>query len=99
LSIFAEISKVAKELYALINYGEMRKKLAFINDKCYLKLSDLVYKGSVTVREKGKNIKIKTPSCRALRKLNELEGNQNLNQFKSLFLKLFSMLNRVAGRD
>jgi hypothetical protein len=68
-----EISKVAKELYALINYGEMRKKLMFINDKCYLKLSDLVYKGAVTVREKGKNIKIKTPSCRALRKLNELE--------------------------
>lgn len=62
-----------QELYALINYGEMRKKLIFINEKSFLKLRELVYKGSVTIRTKGKNIKIKTPSCRALRKLNQLE--------------------------
>ncbi|XP_063704196.1 protein cramped [Culicoides brevitarsis] len=68
-----EVKKVPQELYALINYGEMRKKLIFINEKSFLKLRELVYKGSVTIRTKGKNIKIKTPSCRALRKLNQLE--------------------------
>lgn len=52
----------------------MRKKLVFVNHKACMKLRELVYKGSVTVRVKGKNIKIKTPSCKALRKLNQLEG-------------------------
>lgn len=70
-----EIKKNAQELYGLINYGEMRKKLAFVNQKACMKLKELVYKGSVAVRVKGKNIRIKTPSCKALRKLNQFEGN------------------------
>ncbi|XP_052900329.1 protein cramped [Anopheles moucheti] len=68
-----EVKKEAQELYALINYGEMRRKVPFQNKKYFHKLKDLVYKGFTTVREKGKNIRIKTPSCRALRKLNQLE--------------------------
>ncbi|XP_050083606.1 protein cramped [Anopheles aquasalis] len=68
-----EIKREAQELYALINYGEMRKKVPFQNKKYLHKLKDLVCKGFTTVREKGKNIRIKTPSCRALRKLNQLE--------------------------
>ncbi|XP_053678129.1 protein cramped [Anopheles nili] len=68
-----EVKKEAQELYALINYGEMRRKLPFQNKKYFHKLKDLVYKGFTVVREKGKNIRIKTPSCRALRKLNQLE--------------------------
>lgn len=68
-----EVKKEAQELYALINYGEMRKKVPFQNKKYFHKLKDLVYKGVTTVREKGRNIRIKTPSCRALRKLNQLE--------------------------
>ena len=59
----------------MINYGEMRKKVTFVNQKCLMKLRDLVYKGSVTIRVKGKNYRIKTPSCKALRKINQLEGN------------------------
>lgn len=51
----------------------MRKKLLFINEKSLMKLRDLVYKGWVTLRVKGKNVKIKTPSCKALRQLNQLE--------------------------
>lgn len=62
-------------MYALINFGEMRKKLVFINQKDCMKLKELVYTGSVKMRVKGKNILIKTPSCKALRKLNQLEGN------------------------
>lgn len=53
----------------------MKKKLIMSSEKSFLKLRELVYKGSVTIRVKGKNIKIKTPSCRALRKLNQLEGS------------------------
>lgn len=69
------MKKIAQELYALINYGEMRRKISFLNEKCLMKLRDLVYKGFVTLRMKGKNVKIKTPSCKALRQLNQLEGN------------------------
>ncbi|KFB39108.1 AGAP001029-PA-like protein [Anopheles sinensis] len=68
-----EVKKEAQELYALINYGEMRKKVPFQKKKYFQKLKDLVYKGFTMVREKGKTIRIKTPSCRALRKLNQLE--------------------------
>ncbi|XP_053690214.1 protein cramped [Sabethes cyaneus] len=68
-----DVKKEAQELYGLINYGEMRKKVPFQNKKYFHKLKDLVYKGATMVREKGRNIRIKTPSCRALRKLNQLE--------------------------
>lgn len=70
-----DVKKLAQELYAIINFGEMRKKLMFINQKDCMKLKELVYKGSVKMRVKGKNVLIKTPSCKALRKLNQLEGN------------------------
>lgn len=71
-----DVKKPAQELYTLINYGEMKRKMVMSKEsKAFLKLRDLVYKGAVTIRLKGKNIKVKTPSCRALRKLNQLEGN------------------------
>lgn len=70
-----DVKKLPQELYTLINYGEMRRKLLMSNEKNWLKLRDLVYKGHVTIRSKGKNIKVKTPSCRALRKLNQVEVN------------------------
>jgi len=61
-------------LYTLINYGEMRRKLQFLTEKHFMKLKQLVYQGQITVRCKGKNIRIKTPSCKALRRLNQLDG-------------------------
>lgn len=63
-----------QELYALINYGEMRKRVTFPNQKCFMKLRELVYKGWVSLRVKGKTYRIKTPSCKALRKINQVEG-------------------------
>ncbi|XP_037938635.1 protein cramped [Teleopsis dalmanni] len=68
-----EIKKPVQEMYALINYGEMRRKLQFVTDKNFMKLKILVYQGHVTVRSKGKNVRIKTPSCKALRKVNQLD--------------------------
>nr|CAD7601086.1 unnamed protein product [Timema genevievae] len=69
-------NKHSKELYSLINYGEMRRKIGPITEKLCLKLNELVYRGSVQIRLKGKTIRIKTPMCRILRKLNQLDGTE-----------------------
>lgn len=72
--IFSEdVKKVAQELYGLINYGELRKKLVSVSPKTTIKLNELIYRGSMTLRVKGKTIRIKTPMCRALRRLNQLD--------------------------
>ncbi|KAH8397976.1 hypothetical protein KR222_007743, partial [Zaprionus bogoriensis] len=68
-----ELKKPAQELYTLINYGEMRRKLQFLTEKHFMKLKQLIYHGHIIVRSKGKNIRIKTPSCKALRRLNQLD--------------------------
>ncbi|XP_071951485.1 uncharacterized protein [Antedon mediterranea] len=69
-----ELSKTARELYALINYGELRKKIkTVINVKIGQKLNELVNNGVTTVRFKGKNVRIKTPVCKALKKLQDAE--------------------------
>ncbi|XP_072384803.1 protein cramped [Diabrotica undecimpunctata] len=67
------IKKVTQELYGLINYGELRKKVGSVNEKSLVKLNKLIYKGAIILRVKGKSIKVKTPSCKALRKLNQLD--------------------------
>lgn len=69
-----DVKKTTQELYGLINYGELRRKLPRIHEKIYLKLNELIYWGSTQVRLRGKTMRIKTPICRALRKLNQLEG-------------------------
>ncbi|KAJ8942359.1 hypothetical protein NQ318_000339 [Aromia moschata] len=71
---FAEgIKKVVQELYGLINYGELRKKIGSVSEKSLLKLNELIYKGSTVIRLKGKGIRVKTPMCRALRRINQLD--------------------------
>lgn len=72
--VFVDIKKIAQELYALINYGEMRKKIGAVSEKNCIKLNELIYTGSVAIRRRGKTIRIRTPMCRALRKLNQLDG-------------------------
>lgn len=68
------MKKTTQELYGLINYGELRRKLPRIHEKVHLRLNELIYWGSTQVRLRGKTMRIKTPICRALRKLNQLEG-------------------------
>ncbi|XP_075159303.1 cramped chromatin regulator [Haematobia irritans] len=91
-----EVRKPAQELYALINYGEMRRKLQFVTDKHFMKLKNLVYHGHVTVRCKGKNIRIKTPSCKALRRLNQLDDSLEDIRLPSKIEVLISPLNMEA---
>lgn len=68
------MQKVTQELYGLINYGELKRRIGFCNDKNWSKLYEMIYHGSTKVRSKGKMWRVKTPHCRALRKLNCLEG-------------------------
>lgn len=74
LYVNIEVQKVVQELYGLINYGELKRRIGFCNDKNWSKLSEMIYHGSTKVRSKGKMFRVKTPHCRALRKLNCLEG-------------------------
>ncbi|CAG9761973.1 unnamed protein product [Ceutorhynchus assimilis] len=67
------IKKVVQELYGIINYGELYKKVRGISDKAFIKLNELIYRGATCVRVKGQNKRVKTPMCRALIKLNQLD--------------------------
>nr|SVE74652.1 EOG090X01XB [Daphnia carinata] len=65
-----EGKRMHKELYGLINYGEMWKKLGgYFNDRCGEKLNELVQHGVTSVKIKGKSYRIKTPVCPALKRL------------------------------
>lgn len=88
---------MVQELYGLINYGELKRKIGFCNNKNWSKLYEMIYHGSTKVRSKGKMWRVKTPHCRALRKLNCLEGSYckkilMLNFFKNYFLFFQTLL-------
>ncbi len=72
------LKKSSRELYGLINFGELRKRLggAAFDDRNICKLQDLVFKGHTTVRYKGKTHRVRTPICRALKRvMSRLEGS------------------------
>nr|XP_054754699.1 protein cramped-like [Lytechinus pictus] len=69
--------RVNSELYALVNYGELRKKLkGGLTAKWGQKLNELVSQGSTSIRFKGRNLKLKTPVCKALKKLKGVDKNE-----------------------
>ncbi|XP_059835212.1 protein cramped-like isoform X1 [Hypanus sabinus] len=69
------LKKSSQELYGLICYGELRKKIGgCLDDKNAAKLNELIQAGATTVRYKGRNLRIKAPMCRALKKLCDPEG-------------------------
>ena len=73
--LFIGVKRSTQELYGLVNYGEIRKKTGGnLDERKGQKLQELVEKGSTSVRVKGKSIRIKTPICRALKKINEIES-------------------------
>ena len=66
-----DLKNNTKELHGLINYGELRKKFCgSVDEKFGAKLDDMVQKGTATFKIKGKTVRVKTPVCRALKKLN-----------------------------
>ncbi|XP_072273781.1 protein cramped-like isoform X2 [Pyxicephalus adspersus] len=74
------LKKSSQELYGLICYGELRKKIGgCMDDKNAVKLNELIQLGATTVRYKGRNLRIKAPMCRALKKLCDPEGKTGLS--------------------
>lgn len=73
------VKKATQELYGLINFGELRKKVGgTLDERKAQKLQELIRKGSTSVRVKGKSVRVRTPICRALKKLNQIEGERVL---------------------
>ncbi|XP_022098954.1 protein cramped-like isoform X2 [Acanthaster planci] len=69
--------RTVSELFALINFGELRKKLNLkggITRKVGQRLNQLVTTGQTVIRVRGQNRRVKTPLCKALRKL---KGDEN----------------------
>jgi hypothetical protein len=73
--LLADINRVTQELYGLINFGELRKKVGKVTEKNSQKLNELIYSGSTQIRARGKTWRVKTPVCRILRRINMFDGN------------------------
>ncbi|KAK7939722.1 hypothetical protein WMY93_003048 [Mugilogobius chulae] len=83
------LKKSSQELYGLICYAELRKKVGgMMDDKNVTKLNELIQQGATTVRSKGRNLRIKAPMCRALKKLCDPEGVSDEEDQKPVRLPL-----------
>jgi hypothetical protein len=85
----SDLQKVTQELYALINFGELRKRIgrSVLDKNIVVKLHELIYHGFTLIKVRGKTVRVKTPVCRALRKLNMMDHSK----FFYLFCR-FSLL-------
>ncbi|XP_037647881.1 protein cramped-like isoform X1 [Sebastes umbrosus] len=83
------LKKSSQELYGLICYAELRKKIGgLMDDKNVSKLNELIQQGATTVRSKGRNLRIKAPMCRALKKLCDPDGVSDEEDQKPVRLPL-----------
>ncbi|XP_034567854.1 protein cramped-like isoform X2 [Notolabrus celidotus] len=83
------LKKSSQELYGLICYAELRKKVGgLMDDKNVAKLNELIQQGATTVRSKGRNLRIKAPMCRALKKLCDPDGVSDEEDQKPVRLPL-----------
>lgn len=74
LDIGDDVKKQTQELYGLINYAELRKKIGgCLSEKNRQQLNELVFNGVTFIKYRGKKLRLKTPVCRALKKLNNVE--------------------------
>nr|XP_056722363.1 protein cramped-like [Euleptes europaea] len=89
-NVFSQgLKKSSLELYGLICYGELRKKIGgCMDDKNAAKLNELIQVGATTVRYKGRNLRIKAPMCRALKKLCDPDGFSDEEDQKPVRLPL-----------
>lgn len=83
------LKKSSQELYGLICYAELRKKVGgLMDDKNVAKLNELIQQGATTVRSKGRNLRIKAPMCRALKRLCDPDGVSDEEDQKPVRLPL-----------
>lgn len=61
--------KTVLELRSLTCFGELRKRVGGLGEKQGKKLHDLLECGWTTIRQGGRNVRLKAPTCRALKKL------------------------------
>lgn len=95
LKLILDVKKSTLELYTLINYGELRRKVGgTLNEKKALKLQELIQNGSASVRVRGKSIRVRTPVCRGLKKLNEFPGELTFIVIISVFNHCVCFLTR-----
>ncbi|CAG0919331.1 unnamed protein product [Notodromas monacha] len=98
-----DVKRGTLELYALINYGELRRKIGSYCDdeKSVAKLSELVQSGSTKVRIRGKTIRIRTPMCRALKKINDMDGKHDLGSSVRRVIVLTLLISdlEIVGRN
>ncbi|VDI73493.1 Hypothetical predicted protein [Mytilus galloprovincialis] len=77
ITLTQDVKKESQEIYGLINYGVLRKRIKGLNEKTGAKLNDLIHNGFTTVKIRGKNLRIKTPICLALKKLNNIDTTEH----------------------
>uniref|UniRef100_A0A4W5QMP9 Protein cramped-like n=1 Tax=Hucho hucho TaxID=62062 RepID=A0A4W5QMP9_9TELE len=83
------LKKSSQELYGLICYAELRKKVGgLMDDKNVAKLNELIQQGATTVRSKGRNLRIKAPMCRALKRICDPDGVSDEEDQKPVRLPL-----------
>uniref|UniRef100_A0A1A7XMU2 Protein cramped-like n=2 Tax=Iconisemion striatum TaxID=60296 RepID=A0A1A7XMU2_9TELE len=83
------LKKSSQELYGLICYAELRKKVGgLMDEKNVARLNELIQQGATTVRSKGRNLRIKAPMCRALKKLCDPDGVSDEEDQKPVRLPL-----------
>lgn len=78
--------KMVIELKGLICYGELRKRTCGWNDKHGKKLEELLSHGTISIRSKGRNFKIRAPVCRALKRLTSAGQSKEESESQSLAL-------------
>ncbi|MES1905245.1 MAG: chromatin binding, partial [Paramarteilia canceri] len=61
------INKIALEVLTYVNYAALYKISQ--DDSLLGSLNDLIIKGSITLKYKGKNHQVKTPNCKALKNM------------------------------
>ncbi|XP_028397820.1 uncharacterized protein LOC114521554 isoform X2 [Dendronephthya gigantea] len=66
----SDAKKTHHEVRSLICYGELRKKFRSWKEKDGKKLTELISSGKTTIRYHGRNVNIRAPTCRVLKKLN-----------------------------
>ena len=76
------MKRANQELYGLVNYGELRKRQRVLNVKNAAKLMELMEKGMTTIKVRGKTFRIKTPVCRAIKRMNLLDDEHSRVPFK-----------------
>ena len=72
----SDAKKTHHEVRSLICYGELRKKFRSLKEKDGKKLTELISTGKTTFRHHGRNVNIRAPTCRALKKLTNVTDDQ-----------------------